>query len=41
VKKVARALNSDGVAMDDQTDVTSYFVDEDKQQPISKEDIIK
>ena len=41
MKKVARALNSDGVPVEDETDVTSYFVDEKNQQPIDKEDITK
>jgi hypothetical protein len=41
VRKVARALNSNGVPIEDKTDVTSYFVNEEKQQPISKDDIEK
>ena len=41
MKKIARALNSEGDPMDDQTDVTLYFIDENKQQPIDKEDIKK
>jgi len=41
VRKVARALNSNGVPVEDQTDVTSYFVDEKEQMPINKEDITK
>jgi len=41
VRKVARALNSNGVPIEDQTDVTSYFVNEKEQKPINKEDITK
>jgi hypothetical protein len=41
VKKLARTQNSNGQPMDDQTDVTSYFVDDEKQQPISKDEITK
>jgi len=41
VRKVARALNSNGVPIEDETDVTSYFVNEKEQKPINKEDITK
>ena len=41
MKKLARTQNSNGQPMDDQTDVTSYFVDDEKQQPISKDEITK
>lgn len=41
VRKVARALNSNGVPIEDQTDVTSYFVDEKDQKPINKDDVTK
>jgi hypothetical protein len=41
VRSVARAVNEEGVPIEDQTDVTSYFVDEEKEQPISKDEITR
>lgn len=41
VKNIDSALNSNGESMDDRTDVTSYFVDDTQQQPISKDEIQK
>jgi len=41
VKKIARALDSTGLPMEDQTDVTLYFVDEKEQKPVHKDDIVK
>jgi hypothetical protein len=41
VKKIARAVNSNQQPIDDKTDVTLYFVDEEQQKPISKDEITK
>jgi len=41
VKKIARALDSNGVPTEDQTDVTLYFVDEKEEKPVHKDEITK
>lgn len=41
IKKVARSVTSEGLPIDDKTDVTSYFVDENSRQPIDKTDITR
>lgn len=40
IKKVARSMDS-GVPIDDKADVTAYFVDENKQEPIDKTEITR
>lgn len=41
VKKVAPTVDSEGLPISDKTDVTAYFVDEENQQPIDKNEIIR
>ncbi|PNF25389.1 hypothetical protein B7P43_G09776 [Cryptotermes secundus] len=41
VKKIAPTVDSEGLPISDKTDVTSYFVDEEIQQPINKNEIIR
>jgi hypothetical protein len=41
VKKIAKALNSEGQLIDERTDVTAYFVNGNNQEPIAKEEITR
>ena len=41
MRNIARAVDSNNDLIVDQTDVTSYFVDDKEQKPISKEDITR
>jgi hypothetical protein len=41
VKKVSRSVDTEGVPIDDKTDITAYFVNEDKQEPIEKSEITR
>jgi hypothetical protein len=41
VKKITPTVDSEGLPISDKTDVTAYFVDEENQQPIDKNEIIR
>jgi hypothetical protein len=41
VKKIAPSVDSEGLPISDKTDVTAYFINEENQQPIDKNDITR
>jgi hypothetical protein len=41
IKNVNTAVDSDGLPISDKADVTAYFVDEEIQQPIDKNEITR
>jgi hypothetical protein len=41
IKKVTTAVDSDGLPISDKADVTAYFVDEEIQQAIDKNEITR